>query len=318
MSIGIHAGTCLLYYPSSHQHGSPSDNCSRTMCIRVFIGTPTWLCIPTSLSAMSETKNSVGSSTAVEIHVQVPRQTIDKADNHEAASTLTISTLKYRSSGQRTATSQLESGRPDRDTVPPGLFRRFLPSELFCKILEGVNLILQLGSLLFWVFVVLLSAVCTNIFLFRRPLAYASQLEPILEQRRKCGDDARLSLCSRRSPLPNSVVEFGGSWQRYLGDKKKEWVWFAWLAGFLSAFVLVTLQISDKSDLATRVLAYMTFIAMLFSVMVNQYLFPCYLDSERANDIHYAYHLLECADAEISSTWNIHMLLSMSNVSTWW
>ncbi|KAJ7460581.1 hypothetical protein FB451DRAFT_495687 [Mycena latifolia] len=281
---------------------------------------------------MSEPESLTGSSTAVEIRVQLP---IPPDKSAEGALTLTKRRVKFRSTP---TISQLESGsvirechpsarskyspyfslrNPDPRDVSPGIFHKIGSSELYPKILASLNFMLDLGSRLVLAF---LSVVCTNVLLFRRPLAYASEIDPILKQARNCRDEARLHLCTGKQPepYPNSVAEFKESWERYLEDKIKEWSRSTCLAGFLSTFVLVALQVADKSDPATRVLAYMTFAAMFFCLMVNQYLFPRYLDHRRANDVHHAYHLLEHADEEISSTWNIHMLLSMSSVSTWW
>ncbi|KAJ7918724.1 hypothetical protein B0H13DRAFT_1991449 [Mycena leptocephala] len=48
--------------------------------------------------------------------------------------------------------------------------------------------------------------------------------------------------------------------------------------------------------------------------MVNQ-LLPYHLNNIYTMDVHYAYHLLERADAELSS---MYALLSISSVATWW
>ncbi|KAJ7695123.1 hypothetical protein B0H17DRAFT_1272935 [Mycena rosella] len=258
---------------------------------------------------MSDSDNIPESSTAIEIRVQLPPQT-----------PVPPYTVKFRG---RTPIAQLESGNPEPEAASPGLWHRILSSGVLPQILDILKYMLSLGSFLVLIVLACLSAVCTNVFLFRRPLAYASEFAPILEQARKCRDEASPVLCARSqrsagAPLPDSVVELGASWSTYLEDKRRDWLSSTVLAGFLSGFIFVALQVADKSDPASRVLAYMTFVAMFFCLMVNQNLLPRYLDNKRANDIHYTHHWLEHADAEMSSTWNIYVLLSMSSVSTWW
>ncbi|KAJ6591845.1 hypothetical protein DFH09DRAFT_185191 [Mycena vulgaris] len=268
-------------------------------------------------SEMSQTL--AGSSTAVEIHVQLPIS----SDQSDVPQGLSPRRGKFRGPQTRTPTVSLESGSPNNtEDADPGLWHKILSSRLLPKILEILHFILDLGSLLVLLVLAFFSAVGTNIFLFRRPLAYAFELDPILEQARSCRDEGQPLLCARSQraasvALPNSVLELAESWEIYLQGKIKEWSWSAWLVGYLSAFILVILQIADKRDPATRVLAYTTFVATLFCLTVNQFLFPRYLE-HHAKDAHFAYHLFEHADAEMTSTWNIYVLLSMSSVSTWW
>ncbi|KAJ7132083.1 hypothetical protein C8R44DRAFT_772994 [Mycena epipterygia] len=271
-----------------------------------------------------------GSSTALEIRVLLPSGSIpmspDKSVIPEGTSTgLWKRGVKDRSPPPREIIppSQLECGgsvEPDSGILQRPF--RLAGDFLHCMLSVGSRMVLLILALLSAV-LALLSTLHTNFLLLRRPLIYASELEPILACARHCRDEARPFLCSNdedSNPMPASVLELGRSWERYLEDKIKEWIWCSRVTVFLSAFVLVALQISDKSDPATRVLAYVTFAAMFHSLLVNQCLFPYYLDNKHAKDVHYAYHFLQHANNGVLSMWNMdrHVLLSMSSVSTWW
>ncbi|KAJ6624987.1 hypothetical protein B0H10DRAFT_2212392 [Mycena sp. CBHHK59/15] len=239
----------------------------------------------------------------------------------EASSTATetVPTLKFRGSPhrshlRRTFTSQLESQTAVElsAVVSTGDSPSHVPdtqdgSSLSAEdILDGV---FSVASLLILIAPALLSEIYTTIVLLRRPLINASQLKPVLEQAR---------LCIEAASLPPSVAELGKSWERYLEEKIKQWTFHYRLASCMAAFALGTLQVADRSDLATRVSAYLTFAASFACIVVNLGLFPHHLDNNDAKDVHYAHHLLETIDAEVSTVWNIYVLLSMSEVSSWW
>ncbi|KAJ6581246.1 hypothetical protein B0H19DRAFT_1114388 [Mycena capillaripes] len=266
--------------------------------------------------------DTLASSTAVEIRVQLPEQasTSLKAAKISEDSPTSVETSVYKKGvvrrGPKKPISDLESGAVSGDSVDR--------PKISARALDIHHAMLSLGSRCGLRFLAFLSAVCTNILLFRRPLAYASELKPILQQARNCREEARHFLCAwDRQPtsasLPVSLLSLQRSWERYLEGKITEWSSCSYGAGIFMGFVLGALQIAEKNDPLTRVLAFIAFSVLAFSLVVNQLLVH-HLSHRYVKDMHYAYHLLrhEDSDAELSSVWNMHSVLSMSSVSTWW
>ncbi|KAJ7453955.1 hypothetical protein B0H11DRAFT_2069864 [Mycena galericulata] len=272
-----------------------------------------------------------GSSTAVEILVQVP-PILTTSDIPHASSTSmespTESRLKYRGDPrpiQRTSTSDLESGSSELSPSSPSdssieddhrtSWRRSL--------LDSMQYMRQMGIFILFLGFALLSAIFWHFFLLRRPLVIASELEPLLEQARNCLEEGSSRLCSlnRRRVneyLPSPLLDLRESWETYLEEKFKEWKACTTAATFLSGFVLCTLQIPDRNYPATRILAYVTFAVAFFCLLVTRGLLPFHLDSKHARDLHYALHFFEHADKEETPAWKISVILSMSSISTWW
>ncbi|KAJ7281856.1 hypothetical protein C8J57DRAFT_84323 [Mycena rebaudengoi] len=75
-----------------------------------------------------------------------------------------------------------------------------------------------------------------------------------------------------------------------------------------------------RNDLVARVFAYLAFVASFSSVIINLGLLPNHLDNRDAKDVHYAYHLLERQTIYTGqpTIWNLYVLLSMSELSSWW
>jgi hypothetical protein len=101
-------------------------------------------------------------------------------------------------------------------------------SQFWAQALNILKEMLSLGSLIVNIVLAFLSVACTNLFLFRKPLAYASELEPMLVQARNCQEEARLFLCAgdrqhTSTPLPDSLFTLQKLWERYLDVKVKEW-----------------------------------------------------------------------------------------------
>lgn len=88
-------------------------------------------------------------------------------------------------------------------------------------------------------FLFFFSEICTNLLLFRQPIAYASELRPLVEQAQICGDEARSLLCTVNGDpnlsTPSSVRSFQESWKRYLEEKNEEWNAAAGEVVFLAA-----------------------------------------------------------------------------------
>ncbi|KAJ7090577.1 hypothetical protein C8R43DRAFT_1172318 [Mycena crocata] len=266
------------------------------------------------------------SSTAVEIRVQLPgRDSISPdADIAEGTSTSIFKPGVTFRSGQRqpalnrTTTSELErqsraSGGPDSAEGS---------SQDDNSIFDILHNLLSLGELLFWLLIAGLWAVCTNIFLFRRPSTYASELKSIIKQAKDCREEAQFFLCARDQPstnetLPTPVAELGTAWETYLEEKAQDWTSHSRITVFFSTFTFCSLQIAKKNDFATPIFGYLTFAAMVFCLAFNYYL-SRHLMKKGAKNVHYAHHILERAEIEAPSMWNIHVLLSISFVSTWW
>ncbi|KAF8196691.1 hypothetical protein K438DRAFT_739895 [Mycena galopus ATCC 62051] len=179
---------------------------------------------------------------------------------------------------------------------------------------------LSLGALIGEILLVVFSTICMNVLLFRRPEAYASELEPILEQAKACRQQAPPFLCSgsTQAPLPSSLLSLQITWERYLERKIREWSFCSYGAGILVAFVMGALQIAEKNDPLTRVFAFIAFAVLAFSLFVNQ-LLGYHMDGTGVKDVHYGYHLLlENLEEGKFSMWNMHSLLSLSGISTWW
>lgn len=102
---------------------------------------------------------------------------------------------------------------------------------------DVVQCMLQMGA---WVVLALLSEIFKNLVLLRRPVAVASELEPLLEQARNCRDEASALLCTwdqyaMNEPLPSPLFELRATWESYLEEKVREWKGCTTIATFLSA-----------------------------------------------------------------------------------
>ncbi|KAJ7257897.1 hypothetical protein B0H12DRAFT_1232459 [Mycena haematopus] len=270
------------------------------------------------------------SSTAVEILVQIPGQTSTSQEIHVQTSEILATSsspgpvfangIVFR--GQHTprgpTLSQLESGSLHEPASSSGHSSDSADAPQIPS-LAIVKAMLSLGVLIAEIFLAFLSVVCMNVLLFRRPQAYASELEPIVEQAEICREEARPFLCSggMQDTLPSSLVSLQTTWERYLEGKIREWSLCSYGAGILVGFVLGALQIAEQNDPLTRVFAFIAFAVLAFSLMANQML-SYHLNDKYTKEVHYAYHLLESVRTGKSSTWNMHCLLSISSVSTWW
>ncbi|KAJ7746915.1 hypothetical protein DFH07DRAFT_1062865 [Mycena maculata] len=276
-------------------------------------------------------------STGVEILVQIPPQmhlSTDTSDIPEGSSTSIASPvragLKFRSGDapKRTLTSDLECGGPSElpsSSGDPDDPRR--PAWRFLVDTMQNMLLLGIWVLSFaWIAFLFLSGNLDQIFfvfLLCRPQAIAVELAPLFERARNCRDEASPLACPwDRHPLdeslPRPLLELRESWGNYLEEKIKEWRGCTTVVVFLSAFALCIIQIPDRNDPTTRVLAYVTFSVMFFCLLVTRGFFPSHLDNKNAKDVHFAYHFLQHAEDELTSIWNIHVLLSMSTASTGW
>ncbi|KAJ7880287.1 hypothetical protein B0H14DRAFT_2566339 [Mycena olivaceomarginata] len=141
---------------------------------------------------------------------------------------------------------------------------------------------------------VVLPIIWINVLLLRRPLANASELEPILTRVENCRQEAHLFLCAGREPtrLPPSLLSLQKLWERYLEGKIKEQRLCSYGAGILVGFILGALQIAEKNDPLTRVFGFLAFAVLAFSLLANQ-LLSHHLDDKYIKEAHYAYHLLE-------------------------
>jgi hypothetical protein len=157
---------------------------------------------------------------------------------------------------------------------------------------------------------VVLPIIWINVLLLRRPLANASELEPILTRVENCRQEAHPFLCAGREPtsLPPSLLSLQKLWERYLEGKIKEQRFCSYGAGILVgsvcrtnlktllncllSFILGALQIAEKNDPLTRVFGFLAFAVLAFSLLANQ-LLSHHLDDKYIKEAHYAYHLLE-------------------------
>ncbi|KAJ7743148.1 hypothetical protein B0H16DRAFT_1562013 [Mycena metata] len=252
------------------------------------------------------------SSTALEIHVLVPGQTA--SDTLETIVPPLKDGVRFRSVQRNprasAGPSHLEAGNQHQVSSSGDS--------------DGSDIIRTLQDLLSFakdLFLFFFSEICTNLLLFRQPIAYASELRPLVEQAQICGDEARSLLCTVNGDpnlsTPSSVRSFQKSWKRYLEGKNEEWNAAAGEVVFLAAFIFAAVQFAEKNDPATRIFAFVAVEDLAFSFMVSQ-LLSRHLPKRRIEDLHYGFHLLERADAESSCMWNIPTLLSISGASTWW
>ncbi|KAF7356824.1 hypothetical protein MVEN_01017800 [Mycena venus] len=263
--------------------------------------------------------DATASSTGVEILVQIPGITSTSIEISEGSSTFVypegvVFRGRYTPTEPTLSPSQLESGSPHESSLSDS------PDASGISSLDILNAMLSLLSLGSLIGVALLSFFCTNVLLFRRPLAYALELEPILAQAKNCQEEALPFLCAderQDGAMPKSLFSLQRSWERYLEGKIKEWSSCSYGTGILVGFILGALQIAENNDPLTRVFAFIAYATLAFSLMVNQLLLH-HLNDKYAKEVHFAYHLLERAEKEKSSTWNLHCLLSISSVSTWW
>ncbi|KAJ6504842.1 hypothetical protein C8R47DRAFT_1103830 [Mycena vitilis] len=213
----------------------------------------------------------------------------------------------------RDPTSQLECGGPQEEAVGSTGSANF-GRQIFAGVGSVLRSVLSLGAILVWVLLLCLRFICV----FGRHLVYASELESIRTQALDCGDETRHFLCAKRPnvPLPAALVSFQRSWEVYIERKISEWSLCSYLAGFFAAFILGALQIAEKNDPLTRVLAFIAFFALAASVMVNQ-LLPHHLNNTCTREVHYAFHFLECAHDDPPS-FKVPALLSISSITTWW
>ncbi|KAJ7636035.1 hypothetical protein DFH06DRAFT_657686 [Mycena polygramma] len=213
----------------------------------------------------------------------------------------------------RDPTSQLECGGPQEEPVG-STGNASLGRQILAGVVSVLRSFLSLGTIIIWLVLLFLRFICV----FGRDLVYASELDSVRTQALDCGDEARHFLCAKRpnAPLPASLVSFQRSWEFYMERKISEWSLCSYLAGFFAAFILGALQIAEKNDPLTRVLAFIAFFALGASVMVNQ-LLPHHLNNTYTREVHYAFHFLECAHDDPPS-FKVPALLSISSITTWW
>ncbi|KAJ6485928.1 hypothetical protein C8R45DRAFT_998421 [Mycena sanguinolenta] len=280
-------------------------------------------------------------STAVEILVQIPGTSSEsrvQTPDSEAPEILEISLTASPQTGLGRRVKSRGPPTPGRSTLSElesGTNSSYSTHEPLSSIdssgstdapqnpaLAMFKALLSLGVLIAEIFLAVLPvvyrSVFVNVLLFRRPQAYASELEPIVEQAEHCRPGLH-PLCSgdTQAALPPPLVSLQEKWEKYLELKYKEWSLCSYGAGILVGFVLGALQIAEQNDPLTRVSAFIAFAVLAFSLMASQ-LLSYHLSDKPAKEVHYAYHFLESVQTTKSSTWNMHCVLSISSVSTWW
>ncbi|KAJ7180461.1 hypothetical protein C8R46DRAFT_583828 [Mycena filopes] len=258
------------------------------------------------------------SSTGIEIHVLLPAsgETETSPPSERTVPPLRPGVTFRGPSPKRASTgpSQLEAGSRLEVGVPANA-----KWDSLQRILKEAPYFAKRLVLCF------LSPICTTLFLFRRPLACASELQPLLQVAQSCREEARSVFCAQGGqtdfslpgPTQGALDSFQKSWEMYWEGKTAEWSSHSTVAGVLVGIIIVVIQIAEKNDPATRVFAFVAVAVLIGSFTVNQ-LLPRHLHKRRLEDLHYAFHFIERADAESSCIWNIQTVLSISTASTWW
>ncbi|KAJ7355539.1 hypothetical protein DFH08DRAFT_502042 [Mycena albidolilacea] len=283
--------------------------------------------------------DTTASATGVQIYVQVPGQvSTEPLDIPGEGSSTSIFVQGVVARGHNTpreppkpSPSQLECGGASTTGTGASVDAPSQISSLGTVLKALLPLISWLGGCSRAVFPI----IWINVLLLRRPLANASELEPILTKVENCRQEAHPFLCAGREPigLPHSLLSLQRLWERYLEGKIKEQRFCSYGAGILVgsvcrthlktlsncllSFILGALQIAEKNDPLTRVFGFLAFAVLAFSLLANQ-LLSHHLDDKYIKEAHYAYHLLEKVKKEKTSTWNMNCVLSISSVSTWW